>query len=161
SGVFVRIDEGILKRLKEKPAAVRRTRDGELTPESLKRLTEASAKGLGPWYAVHHGYEGQICDQSDEYHRTGAIYSLAKATAASRKGAGDWKTMVITLKGNLVLVDIDGKRVTTFDPEAKDVPKERKWYEPRREPRRPRSGYLGLQNHDPGDVVYFKEVSVR
>jgi hypothetical protein len=22
-------------------------------------------------------------------------------------------------------------------------------------------GYLGLQNHDPGDVVTFKEVSVR
>ena len=26
---------------------------------------------------------------------------------------------------------------------------------------RPVAGYLGLQNHDPGDVVWFKEVSVR
>jgi hypothetical protein len=23
------------------------------------------------------------------------------------------------------------------------------------------TAYIGLQNHDPGDVVYFKEVSVR
>ena len=30
--------------------------------------------------------------------------------------------MVITLDGNRVLVDIDGSRVTTFDPAGKDVP---------------------------------------
>jgi Domain of Unknown Function (DUF1080) len=59
------------------------------------------------------------------------------------------------------LVDIDGKRVTTFDPDSKDVPRDRKWYEPKREPKRPRSGYIGLQNHDPGDIAYFKAVSVR
>jgi hypothetical protein len=69
--------------------------------------------------------------------------------------------MVITLKGQLVLVDIDGVRVTTFDPTSKDLPKRKQWYEPRREPKRPAAGYIGLQNHDPGDVVYFKEVSVR
>jgi hypothetical protein len=69
--------------------------------------------------------------------------------------------MIITLKGNLVLVDVDGKRVTRFDPEGKDVPATREWYEPKREPKRPLAGYIGLQNHDPGDVVYFKEVGVR
>jgi hypothetical protein len=69
--------------------------------------------------------------------------------------------MIITLQGNRVLVDLDGKRVTAFDPDSKDVPAERQWYEPKREPKRPTTGYLGLQNHDPGDVVYFKEVSVR
>ncbi len=69
--------------------------------------------------------------------------------------------MVITLKDKLVLVDLDGKRITTFDPDGKDVPPTRRWTEPRREPKRPQSGYIGLQNHDPGDVVYFKEVSGR
>jgi Domain of Unknown Function (DUF1080) len=128
---------------------------------SLDKLKDASEREQGPWYPVHHGYEVQIMDDSDEYHRTGAIYSLAKAALVSNKQPTDWKTMVITLKGNLVLVDIDGKRVTTFDPDSKDVPRERKWYEPKREPKRPSSGYIGLQNHDPGDVVYFKEVSVR
>jgi hypothetical protein len=69
--------------------------------------------------------------------------------------------MIITLKGNLVLVEIDGKQVTSFDPAGKDVPQAQNWFEPRREPKRPEAGYVGLQNHDPGDVVWFKEVSVR
>jgi len=161
SGVFVRIDDGIIKRLKEKPAAVRRDKDGKLSKEELKKLMEASAKEQGPWYAVDHGYEVQICDASDEFHRTGAIYSLASAAPAPKKRPDEWKTMIITLKGNLVLVDIDGKRVTTFDPDSKTVPVDTKWFEPKREPKRPTVGYIGLQNHDPGDVVYFKEVSIR
>ena len=127
----------------------------------MKTLMDASEGEKGPWYAVHHGYEVQICEDSDELHRTGAIYSLAKAAPAGKKLPADWKTMVITLRENLVLVDIDGARVTTFDPDGKDIPGERKWFEPKREPKRPKSGYIGLQNHDPGDVVYFKEISVR
>jgi len=160
SGVFVRIDEGILDRVKEKPAAARRDRAGKLTAESLKQMMEASEKGQGPWYAVHHGYEVQICDASDEYHRTGAVYSLSKAAAHGNR-PDEWKTMIITLRGNQVLTDIDGKRLTTFDPDSKDVPAASQWYEPKREPKRPLRGYIGLQTHDPGDVVYFKEVSVR
>jgi hypothetical protein len=161
SGVFVRVDDGILEKLKVKPAAVRRDRKGKLSREEEKKLMDASAKEQGPWYAVHHGYEVQICDAEDEFHRTGAIYSLSKAAATPRKRPTEWKTMVITLKGKLILVDIDSKRITTFDPDSKTVPKDRKWFEPKREPKRPTSGYIGLQNHDPGDVVSFKEVSVR
>jgi hypothetical protein len=36
-----------------------------------------------------------------------------------------------------VRVDIDGTRVTAFDPAGKGVPKDRQWFEPKREPRRP------------------------
>ena len=161
SGVFVRIDDGILAKVGEKHAPARRDAAGKLTAESLKTFMDASEQELGPWYAVHNGYEVQICDADDPYHRTGAVYSLARVKAAPEKPPGEWKTMVITLRGNLVLVDIDGQRVTTFDPDGRDVPGDRKWFEPKREPERPRVGYLGLQNHDPGDVVYFKEVSVR
>jgi hypothetical protein len=161
SGVFVRIDQGILQKLRENGPAVRRNPDGKLSQSALQQLMDASEREQGAWYPVHHGYEVQILDDSDEFHRTGAIYSLAKAAPVPNTNPTDWKTMVITLKGNLVLVEIDGKRVTTFDPDSQDVPRERKWFEPKREPRRPASGYIGLQNHDPGDVVYFKEVSVR
>jgi hypothetical protein len=69
--------------------------------------------------------------------------------------------MTINLHDSLVIVAIDGKEVTRFDPASKDVPADREWYEPKREPKRPTKGYIGLQNHDPGDVVYFKEISVR
>ncbi|HWE35826.1 MAG TPA: DUF1080 domain-containing protein [Isosphaeraceae bacterium] len=37
------------------------------------------------WYGVHHGFEVQIDDAGDEFHRTGAVYSMAKATAKPGK----------------------------------------------------------------------------
>ncbi|MCI0377673.1 MAG: DUF1080 domain-containing protein [Gemmataceae bacterium] len=162
AGVFVRIDDGILDWRKKETIAIERDKDGKLSKEMLKKLMEASEQKQGPWFAVHHGYEVQICDKEDAFHRTGAIYSLAKAaTSPNETKTAAWRTMIITLKGNLVLVDIDGTRVTTFDPDCKDVPKDHKWFEPAPEPKRPQAGYIGLQNHDPSDVVWFKEVSVR
>ena len=162
AGVYVRIGEGILDRINEKHAPARRNPDGTLTKDSLKALMEASEKEQGPWYAVHHGYEIQICDApSDKFSRTAAVYSLAPSTSLPDKPSTEWKTMIITLDGDRILVDIDGQRVTTFDPAGKDVPAEREWYQPMREPRRPTVGYIGLQTHDPGDVVWFKDVSVR
>jgi hypothetical protein len=113
------------------------------------------------WYAVHHGYEVQIADGGDAAHRTGAVYGLAKAEELPKPQDDGWRTMVITLRGNVIQVDVDGKRVTTFDSESKDIPAQRNWTEPKRDAKRPQAGYIGLQAHDPGDVVRFKEVSVR
>ena len=161
AGVYVRIDDGILKKLDEKHAPARRDQEGDLTPESEKALMDAADKGLGPWYAVHHGYEIQICDGAPPESRTGAVYSLAKSADAPKTEPGQWRTMIITLKGKRILVELDGKQVTKFDPDSKDIPQDRVWYQPKREPKRPESGYIGLQTHDPGDIVYFKEISVR
>ena len=113
------------------------------------------------WYAIHHGYEVQIYDTGDEYHRTGAVYSLSPATALASK-VGEWNTMEITLKGETVRVKVNGVSVQDFDPTKAVIPERKKSYEPERGPR-PESGYIGLQNHDetPGSPVYFKDVSVR
>lgn len=100
-------------------------------------------------------------DASDGFHRTGAVYSLAASDSISNKPSEEWKTVIITLSGNRIFVDLEGRRVTSFDPESPNVPRERQWFEPRRELKRPETGYIGLQNHDPGDVVWFKEISVR
>jgi hypothetical protein len=162
SGVYIRIDDGILGAVDDQVPPATRKPDGKLTDDGLRAMQEASEQELGPWYAVHHGYEVQIQDAADEFHRTGAIYSLTKADAAPPpKDAGAWRTMIITLAGEKVTVDVDGKRVSTLDATSHDVPARKEWYEPKREPKRPTKGYIGLQNHDPGDVVWFKEVSVR
>jgi hypothetical protein len=113
------------------------------------------------WYAVHNGYEVQILDKQDEFHRTGAIYSLSKSTSLPTKPPGQWNTMEIELRGPRVLVRVNGTQVNDFDPAQPAPPKVKEW-EPDRKPRA-ESGYIGLQNHDDyakDTHVYFKEVSV-
>ena len=161
AGVYIRIDDGILQTKGEKPAPASRE-NGKLTDEGLTAMKEASEKDLGPWYAVHHGYEVQIAVGGDECHRTGAVYALAPSSLTPSPSApGTWRTMVITLRGNVVEVEVDGQRSTTFDPASPDVPARKVWHEPDRTHPRPTHGYIGLQNHDPGDTVWFKEVSVK
>jgi hypothetical protein len=111
-----------------------------------------------PWYAVHHGYEVQIDAAGDEWHCTGAIYSLSKVTERAQKPQGEWNTLEITLKGQETVVVLNGKTVNDFFGNQ-PVPERKQWYEPERGPR-PDFGYIGLQNHDARSTVYFKEISV-
>ncbi len=160
SGIYVRLADGILDQTDKPGAAFDRDAKGKISKESMAKMEESGERDEGPWYAVHHGYEVQVCDTGDEFHRTGAIYSLAKSSVTPH-AAGEWRTMTITLDDDHILVDVDGKRVTNFDPAKPDEPKRKQWHEPKREPKRPEAGYLGIQNHDPGDIVWYKDVSVR
>ncbi len=111
-----------------------------------------------PWFAVHKGYEVQIQDTGDEFHRTGSLYSLASAGTFPPSGDG-WNTMEIFLDGQSTKVEVNGTVVNEFDG-GQEVPERKKWFEPQRGPR-PAAGYIGLQNHDEESVVFFREVSVR
>jgi 3-keto-disaccharide hydrolase len=146
SGVYIRIAEDPEGKMKAKSTG---TSEGD------------SDADIGAWWGVHHGYEVQISEAGDPPHRTGAIYSLASGAELPPKKSDGWRTMIITLDGPRVKVEVDGKPISMFDSSKPGVPPRKIWYEPKREPIRPEAGYIGLQNHDPGDVVYFKEVSVR
>lgn len=112
-----------------------------------------------PWYGVHNGYEVQIDAGGDDWHSTGAIYSLSKAARRMQKPKGEWNTMEIEIRGQTTRIAVNGEVVNVFRGDQ-PVPPRRQWYEPVRGPR-PDSGYIGLQNHDAKSVVYFREVSVR
>lgn len=159
AGVYVRIADDIVERVGEPGAAFHRDEAGKISPESMERMKASADRNDGAWFAVHHGYEVQIADSGDAFHRTGAIYSLAGSSSDSKPG--QWRTMIITLDGERIAVELDGKQVSQFDPTAANLPARTQWYEPKREPKRPVSGLIGLQNHDPGDTVWFREVSVR
>jgi hypothetical protein len=111
-----------------------------------------------PWDAVHHGYEVQICNEGDDWHRTGCLYSLTKAVHNVNARLNDWSTMLITLNGPRTIVEVDGVLVTDFT-EGQTVPEKKIWYEPERG-RRVDRGYIGLQNHGHNAYVHFKEVAV-
>ena len=111
------------------------------------------------WYGVHNGYEVQIDAAGDEWHTTGALYSLTKVTKRPQKPAGEWNTMDILLQGQKTTVVLNGETINEF-PGNQPVPERKQWFEPVRGPR-PDFGYIGLQNHDARSTVYFRQVSVR
>jgi hypothetical protein len=160
AGVYVRMDDGILAKIGEKSPEVHRI-NGKLSPGMIEKLKDASERQLGAWYPVHHGYEVQIMDSGDPWHRTGAIYSLSQAAPIPEQPASQWRTMIITLDSERISVEVDGKAISSFDAGAANQPPRKTWSEPIREIKRPIHGYIGLQNHDPGDVVWYREVSVR
>ena len=111
-----------------------------------------------PWDAVNHGYEAQINNDGDDYHRMGCLYSFTKAQNVVNAKVGEWSTMVITLDGPRTIVEVNGTVVTDYT-EGDPVPEREIWYEGERG-RRVNSGYIGLQNHGGHAKVHFKEVSV-
>ncbi len=116
-------------------------------------------KPADPWYGVHNGYEVQIDARGDEWHCTGALYSLSKVTEMRQKPVNEWNTMDIVLEGQKTTVILNGKKVNEFMGNQ-PVPERKQWYEPVRGPR-PDSGYIGLQNHDGKSQVHFKSISVK
>src|SRR5207249_7729784 len=90
SGVYVRIADGILKQVGQPDAAFDRDSEGKPSQESMEKMQASAEREEGPWFAVHHGYEVQIADGTDPFHRTGAIYSLAPSSGVSKTGS-EWK----------------------------------------------------------------------
>jgi len=111
-----------------------------------------------PWYAVHHGYEVQIENSGDEWHRTGCLYSISQAKRIVNARVNEWNIMIITLNGKRTQVEVNGVLVTDF-MEGDPVPPKTEDYEPERGPR-PEMGYIGLQNHDANSAMHFREVSI-
>ena len=77
-----------------------------------------------PWFAVHKGYEVQIQDTGDEFHRTGSIYSLAPASEFPASADG-WNTMKIFLDGQTTRVEVNGVVVNEFEG-SQEVPERKK-----------------------------------
>lgn len=114
-------------------------------------------KPTEPWMPVNKGYEVQIDDSEDDWHRTGVLYSFTKTLAQPK--VGEWNTMEITIQDDRTLVSVNGTQVTDY-AEGSPVPEKKQKSEPDRGKRAP-GGYIGLQNHSDKDVVYFKEISVQ
>jgi hypothetical protein len=112
---------------------------------------------------VNRGYEVQIDNHpergnEDDYHVTGALYSLTRPLAKPGKPGPEWNTMVIRLEGPRTQVFVNDVKVTDYT-EGQPVPPKKLSFEPDRG-LRPDKGWIGLQNHSDHDVVYFKTVAV-
>jgi hypothetical protein len=97
-----------------------------------------------PWDAVHDGYEIQICDGARPEQRTGAIYSFKPPIKdPPTRPVGDWNTYEITVQGQVYTIALNGEVINTYRGS------------------RGAKGYLGLQNHDPGSIVRFRNIRIK
>ena len=80
------------------------------------------------------------------------------AAKVGRKGP-EWNTFEIILQGSRTVVFVNGLEVTDYT-EGDPVPERIFDWEPLRGPR-PEYGFIGIQNHDEENIVFFKEISVK
>lgn len=117
------------------------------------------------WMPVWYAYEVQVDNRPEdsgetEYHSTGMLYSLTKPLVPNMGRPGpEWNTFEIILDGLHTIVYLNGVKVTDFT-EGDPVPPRVFDFEPYRGPR-PEYGYMGVQNHDEENVVYYKEIAVK
>jgi hypothetical protein len=98
--------------------------------------------GDDPWVAVNAGYEIQICDMAGPESRTGAIYSFCPSSHVPTRPAGEWNQYAITVTGQDYVVQINGETVNRFQGF------------------RGERGFIGLQNHDDGSPVRFRNLRI-
>jgi hypothetical protein len=115
---------------------------------------------------VNTGIEIQILDsygrERPTKHDCGAIYDIIAPSQNTCKPAGQWNTAVITCKGPIVSVKLNGVTIAEMDLD--------KWTEPGRNPDGtrnkfryaykdlPRIGHIGLQDH--GSRVEFRNIKI-
>ena len=97
-----------------------------------------------PWDAVNEGYEIQICDGADPEHRTGAVYSFKAADKTPpTRPVGEWNTYEISVKGQDYTISLNGQVINHYVGS------------------RGKTGFVGLQNHDDGSIVRFRNVRIK
>ena len=97
-----------------------------------------------PWVAVKQGYEIQIAGNEVAKNQTGSVYEIQGPIANPVK-IGEWNDYQIIGANEKIAIILNGKLINIFVTEKGrgDV-----------------SGYIGIQNHDDGSPVQFRNITV-
>jgi hypothetical protein len=116
---------------------------------------------------VHTGIEAQILDtygrENPGKHDCGAIYDLVAPTKQTVRPAGEWNTMVITCKGPMVTMQLNGEKIAEMDLDRWTVAGQNpdgsrnKFKYAYKEMKR--SGHIGLQDH--GGRLWFRDIKLK
>ena len=98
---------------------------------------------------IYHSFEIQIDEAGEGVHQTGAVYDAEAPGEQASNPPGEWNRLEITLQGDHIAVQLNGKQVVDWEMEPRG----------KVEDLAPR-GYIGLQNHDDRSPVYFRNIYV-
>jgi len=101
------------------------------------------------------GYEVQVNNSHTDWRRTGSLYAIKDVKEVYVKD-NEWFTEYIKVEGKRVIIQLNGKTVVDYT-EPPNVLQERKGDSLRVIS----SGTFALQGHDPGSIVYFRNIMVK
>ena len=90
------------------------------------------------------GYEIQINNQYPDPHPTGSIYTFVDAKVGAQKD-DEWNTLDIESRNDMIRVKLNGQMVAEHPGD----------------PKRPKTGPIGLQLHDQFSVIQFRDIRIR
>ena len=101
-----------------------------------------------------HGYEVQVNNTQKDWRRTGSLYGIQDVIESYAKD-DEWYTEYVKVEGKRIIIKINDIVVIDYtEPEN-----------PKREGdgiyRILSEGTFALQGHDPGSVVYYKDIMVK
>nr|WP_068891374.1 DUF1080 domain-containing protein [Pedobacter panaciterrae] len=99
------------------------------------------------------GYEVQVNNSHSDWRRTGSLYAVQDVKETYVKD-NEWYEEYIMVKDKNVTIKINGKTVVEYT-EPENVGKENIGG------RAISDGTFALQGHDPGSVIYYKDIKVR
>lgn len=94
------------------------------------------------------GFECQVNETHSDPKKTGSLYNIKNVMNTSPVKDDEWWEYDITVKGKTVTLKVNGK-VTV------------EWTEPENARKKLSEGTFALQAHDPGSVVYYKNIRVK
>jgi len=100
------------------------------------------------------GYEVQVNQTHSDWRKSGSLYSFNDVRDVFVKD-GEWYTTHIIVKGDHVIVKINGKTVMEY-VESKDENRPENAGQ-----KKINRGTFALQAHDPESVIYYKSVKVK
>ncbi|GII54809.1 hypothetical protein Pth03_31980 [Planotetraspora thailandica] len=118
------------------------------------------------WVSVNCGHEIQINDTSEsggnDPRKTGSVYGFADLDLAQARPTGKsvWNDLEIRVVGQHYTVIRNGEVINEFE-NVPGLPFPGRPTDPGTSGRQFERGYIGLQNHDAGSVVAFRNVRVR
>ena len=106
----------------------------------------------GGW--PEYGYECQVNNSQEDWRRTGSLYGI-QDVKESPAVDNEWFDYLIRVVDDTVTITVNGKTTVEFT-EGADMP-----HFADSPHRRLGSGTIALQAHDPGSVVYYKDIEIQ